>query len=197
MFSARDLLLVLLGSVVSGLVRNLPLDYSVVGGRFVAQYLVFPLLFGVSKLVAWYRMTPVDRVNQIEKLRGIWERAAYGLRVAAAGLLTVGPMLYILVVTALIPEPMRSGQGLLPAVAVSRPELVLILPLPEKLPPPDKTERKLPPRRRVLESKDLPLESMLSQLPIAPRVEYEQAPLEQEPEPRVPPPPVSLRIVAQ
>lgn len=185
----------LLGMAVSKVLSVLPIDYwAVFGGGYVAKYVVAPPVITLSA-VLWFLKQPEDRRAALVET---FDRAITWLpripRVAIAGMLGIVLIFYFPVAWNLRPTPIQAGRGLVPPAMVSRPEFVFYLPIPDQLPPPQTVERKLPPKKRLLDSKLFPMESVLAQLPIAPRVEYPQA-KDDVPEPfAVPRAPVNLRL---
>jgi hypothetical protein len=175
----------------------LPIDYyAFFGGGYTAKYEVLPVLVVLYAAAKYYRKTPPERQELHEKVDRAVTRLAYPARIAVGGVLGVAALLYFPVTWELRPAPMPVGRGHVPPVMASRPEFVFYLPIPDQLPPPQTVERKIPPKKKMLDSKLFPFESMLAQLPVAPRVDFTLAPDEETPKPVAPGPPINLRIVA-
>lgn len=183
-------------TVLAVLGDTVPFDYSWFGGRFLFTFVWSPAIQMTltlsATLLGWFLEPPGEMSRRLNRLGDLWYHIG-PLRAAPIALFMCVPV-YLAIIAIIAPRPVQQGHGSLPKIVGSDERLTFNLPISETLPPPQTVKkRELPPRRPPLrEPEPQLLEDVLSQLPVAEREEWEQAPRERLP--IVIAPPVNVRL---
>jgi hypothetical protein len=163
----------LLGYAIEFVADKLPIDTSLFHGRYVTNFILFPLITIAGYAWTWFVESEKERRDAIMgKIVGWFERQSYFTRIGVAGVVGFLTIVVPMVVISNIPPSERAGHGGQVASLPGPPPPFALFPVPNVLPVPEAVPTTHPDKQAKLlrlEPDPFPMDDRLAQLPAAPQ----------------------------